>query len=425
MASFGETLKRERELREISLRQIAEATKINVRYLEALEENRFDVLPGGLFNKGFIRAYSTFIGIDSEAMVNSYLQEVSARLPGAGAAPVHDPAQMHRPAEVPQRRAGPRSGDASPGRSASPAITFAPMPPRPAAGAAAARRTDGGPPPLPAAAAGNGDAARAARPAIKGIEAAEPAAPRSSRALVWILSLVAAAGVLFLLLSLLRQAAPTASRPDDRPGPENGGPEIPAGNPDAPAGGAEVAPEAAGGESGGSSALLPEMSQSSHITLGALTSAPPPAAPAAPPSAAARPHETRPDAPPRPEPDALPPPPPDPTPDPRGGRGHAGREAGGPMRVAIETSGRTFVQVTCDGRELLSRVMDAGETEEARCDAVVRVSAADAGAARVAVNGSPCLPLGDPGTRAYGYTIRIDDYPRICPPDGRGGDGRH
>ena len=95
------------------------------------------------------------------------------------------------------------------------------------------------------------------------------------------------------------------------------------------------------------------------------------------------------------------------------------------MRVAIETSGRTFVQVICDGHELLSRIMDSGESEEARCDAVVRVSAADAGAARVAVNGSPCLPLGDPGTRAYGYTIRIDDYSRICPPNGRGGDGRH
>ena len=425
MASFGETLKRERELREISLRQIAEATKINIRYLEALEENRFDVLPGGLFNKGFIRAYSTFIGIDSEAMVNSYLQEVSVHLPGAGAAPVHDLAKMHRPAEVPQRRAGPRSSAASPGRSASPAITFAPMPPRTAAGAEEARRTDGGPAPRPAAAGEDGAAAHASRSTFKEIEAAERASPRSSRALFWILSLVAAAAVLFLLLSLLRQAAPTASRPADRPGLEDGVPETPAGSPDAPAEGAEAAPEAAGEEPGGSSALLPEMSQSSHITLGALTSAPPPGAPAAaPPAAAARPHETRPDAPPRSEPGALPPPPADPTPDP-GGRGHAGREAGGPMRVAIETSGRTFVQVICDGHEFLSRIMDSGESEEARCDAVVRVSAADAGAARVAVNGSPCLPLGDPGTRAYGYTIRIDDYARICPPNGRGGDGRH
>ncbi|MEK7798987.1 MAG: helix-turn-helix domain-containing protein, partial [Acidobacteriota bacterium] len=242
MASFGETLKRERELREISLRQIAEATKINIRYLQALEENRFDVLPGGLFNKGFIRAYSHFIGIDSEAMVNSYLQELSARLQGGGAAPVHDQGLMHRPAGVPQRRAGSRPGDAAPERSASPAITFAPHSPRLAAtGATTAPRA--------ATPAGNGDTSRSARPAIDGIEVAAQAAPRSSRALLWILSLVAAAGVLFLLLSLLRGATPSASRPADRPDPEG-----------------------AGEEPGGSSELLPEISQLSHITLGTLTS---------------------------------------------------------------------------------------------------------------------------------------------------------
>ena len=83
MANFGETLKRERELREISLRQVSEATKIALRYLEALEENRFDALPGVLFNKGFIRAYSAYIGLDGEAMVDSYLQEMGVRQPGS------------------------------------------------------------------------------------------------------------------------------------------------------------------------------------------------------------------------------------------------------------------------------------------------------------------------------------------------------
>jgi hypothetical protein len=68
MASFGESLKRERELREISLRDIADATKINIRYLEALEHDRFETLPGGVFNKGFIRAYARFIGANGEAL---------------------------------------------------------------------------------------------------------------------------------------------------------------------------------------------------------------------------------------------------------------------------------------------------------------------------------------------------------------------
>jgi cytoskeletal protein RodZ len=75
MSSFGETLKRERELRQISLREIAEATKINLRYLDALERDDFRHLPGGVFNKGFVRAYAQFIGIDPDSMVNAYLDE--------------------------------------------------------------------------------------------------------------------------------------------------------------------------------------------------------------------------------------------------------------------------------------------------------------------------------------------------------------
>ena len=49
MGSFGENLRRERELRGVSLREIADGTKITLRFLQALEEDRVDVLPGGLF----------------------------------------------------------------------------------------------------------------------------------------------------------------------------------------------------------------------------------------------------------------------------------------------------------------------------------------------------------------------------------------
>jgi cytoskeletal protein RodZ len=75
MSTFGETLRRERELRQISLREISEATKINLRYLDALERDDFRHLPGGVFNKGFVRAYAQFIGIEPEAMVTAYLEE--------------------------------------------------------------------------------------------------------------------------------------------------------------------------------------------------------------------------------------------------------------------------------------------------------------------------------------------------------------
>jgi len=80
--SFGEELKRERELREISLREISESTKISLRYLEALESNEFEHLPGGVFNRGFVRAYSKFIGIDPESMVDAYLLQENTQVGG-------------------------------------------------------------------------------------------------------------------------------------------------------------------------------------------------------------------------------------------------------------------------------------------------------------------------------------------------------
>ena len=77
--SFGEVLRRERQLRSITLREVAEGTKISIRHLEALERNDFGALPGGAFSKGFLRAYATFIGLDPEEMVNHYLFEIAQR----------------------------------------------------------------------------------------------------------------------------------------------------------------------------------------------------------------------------------------------------------------------------------------------------------------------------------------------------------
>lgn len=72
MGSFGERLRREREMRGIGLDEIAAATKISTRNLRALEEEKFDQLPGGIFNKGFVRAYAKFLGIDEEQVVGEY-----------------------------------------------------------------------------------------------------------------------------------------------------------------------------------------------------------------------------------------------------------------------------------------------------------------------------------------------------------------
>ncbi len=66
-------------MRGITLEEIAEATKIGSRSLRALEQEQFDHLPGGIFNKGFVRAYARFLGIDEEQAVADYLTATTVR----------------------------------------------------------------------------------------------------------------------------------------------------------------------------------------------------------------------------------------------------------------------------------------------------------------------------------------------------------
>lgn len=71
--SFGSWLRRQRETRGIELREIADHTKIGIRYLDALERDRFDVLPAPVFTKGFLSQYGRYIGLDPDQVVNTYL----------------------------------------------------------------------------------------------------------------------------------------------------------------------------------------------------------------------------------------------------------------------------------------------------------------------------------------------------------------
>jgi transcriptional regulator with XRE-family HTH domain len=72
LASFGEELRREREIRGISLKEIADATKISKRFLEALERNDHRTLPAPVFTRGFVREYARYVGLSAEEMVNRY-----------------------------------------------------------------------------------------------------------------------------------------------------------------------------------------------------------------------------------------------------------------------------------------------------------------------------------------------------------------
>jgi len=73
MGSFGERMQREREMRGVTLEEISESTKISSRCLQALEEEEFDKLPGGIFNKGFVRAYAHHLGIDEDQAVADFV----------------------------------------------------------------------------------------------------------------------------------------------------------------------------------------------------------------------------------------------------------------------------------------------------------------------------------------------------------------
>jgi len=72
MDSLGQFLKKQRELKGYSLHDAQEETKIQIKYLKALEEENFNILPGEVFTKGFIRSYADFLGINPQEAMDRY-----------------------------------------------------------------------------------------------------------------------------------------------------------------------------------------------------------------------------------------------------------------------------------------------------------------------------------------------------------------
>src|SRR5436305_10325630 len=72
LASFGEELRREREIRGISLKEISDATKISKRFLDAIEKNDHRTLPAPVIKSGFVREYARYLGLNAEEIVNRY-----------------------------------------------------------------------------------------------------------------------------------------------------------------------------------------------------------------------------------------------------------------------------------------------------------------------------------------------------------------
>ena len=70
--NFGERLKREREMREVPINELTKATRISTRFIEALENEDWDKLPGGVFGHGFVRSIARYLGLDEEALLGEY-----------------------------------------------------------------------------------------------------------------------------------------------------------------------------------------------------------------------------------------------------------------------------------------------------------------------------------------------------------------
>jgi len=66
---FGEYLRREREMRGVSLEEISAATKISIRFLQAIENEELAKLPGGIFTRSFVRTYARYLGLDEERVL--------------------------------------------------------------------------------------------------------------------------------------------------------------------------------------------------------------------------------------------------------------------------------------------------------------------------------------------------------------------
>jgi cytoskeletal protein RodZ len=77
MASFGTTLKRAREARGLTLDDIAKETRVARRYLAALEDETLSMLPGGAYNRAYLRTYAKVLGLEAKTLLSEYATEES------------------------------------------------------------------------------------------------------------------------------------------------------------------------------------------------------------------------------------------------------------------------------------------------------------------------------------------------------------
>ncbi len=74
MDSIGAFLRRERELRQVSLEELVQTTRVPLRMLQRIEEDRFDELPGDVFARGFLRSYARALGLDADLLLARFAE---------------------------------------------------------------------------------------------------------------------------------------------------------------------------------------------------------------------------------------------------------------------------------------------------------------------------------------------------------------
>ena len=100
-ANIGEQLRLAREERGIPLREVSNETRISIRYLEAIESNDYKHLPGGIFNRSFVKAYARSVGFDEKEAVEAYtryMREQSEAGDDVATTPYHSKVYTDAPA---------------------------------------------------------------------------------------------------------------------------------------------------------------------------------------------------------------------------------------------------------------------------------------------------------------------------------------
>lgn len=85
VSGFGAYLRKRREEKGLTLQDVAERTKIQLRYLEAIEAGDFHSLPGPAYVRGFLRLYAIAVGMDPERVVQAFAQTEAAKAHGNAA----------------------------------------------------------------------------------------------------------------------------------------------------------------------------------------------------------------------------------------------------------------------------------------------------------------------------------------------------